>query len=157
LYNELYHIVYAAWVPEHNVSKISSPAHYLRFALTPQYKGWDFGIYAFNFQAMGNIGRPLTITLTYGNAKNESNSLFNTGTDNKTAITGLAEVGLVPDRFLMSIGYRNATDENGNSDDAEMVGAKYMLNRNVQLQLDYAHYNDQSEKNDYLFMLSSAF
>ncbi len=181
-YNDLYHVVYAAWAPEHNISRISSPAHYLRFAFTPQYGSWDIGIggqlwfgkaklkgedssissykanaYALDFQAMGNVGRPLTLILTYGNAKNEANSLFNTGTDNKKAITLLAEVGIVPDRLLASVAYRNATDENGDSDNAEMIGLKYMLNRNVQIQIDYAHLNNQPEKNDFLFLLSSAF
>ncbi len=181
LYNDLYNVVYSAWVPKHEIAKISSPSHYLRLAVTPQFKGWDLGFggqiwfgkakiknndgsktlyrtnaYAVDFQAMGNMVLPLTVTLTYGNARNESFSIYNDGSHNKEALTAFAEVGAIPDKFLVSLGYRNAKNENNKSDDAELIALKYMLSRNIQIQFDYDHLNLDSI-NEYEMAFISAF
>ncbi|WP_457641379.1 hypothetical protein [Persephonella sp.] len=182
VYDDLYSFVYAAWGPAHGTVKLSKTSHYLRVAFTPRIGGWDIGFggqiwagktevknddgsktsfktnaNALDFQAMGDIGIPLTIILTYGNAKNETNSIYNKGTDNKKALTGVVEIGVIPDRVLLAVGYRDATDENGNSDNAGIIGTKYMINRNIELQFNYTYFADRAAKNRYLFMLYTAF
>ncbi|WP_456399678.1 hypothetical protein [Persephonella sp.] len=182
IYDDLYSFVYAGWGPAHGSVKLSKTSHYVRIVFTPQLGSWDVGFggqlwsgktevkdnkgsksefktnaYAVDFQAMGELIKPVTFIITYGNAKNEKNSLYNTGSDNKNAFTFLSEIAVVPDRLMISGGLRNAKDENGSKDNAGILVFKYMINRNVELQFDYTRFFDRDVKNKYLFMLYAAF
>ena len=117
--------------------------------------------FAIDFQAMGSVNElPLSFFLTYASAKNDPLSIYNKGVDTKSAITFLSEVAISPSVLMVSAGYRDA--DNGkasdSSEDAGIIGIKYFLMENVEFQLDYTHYLDQSTNNNQiLFMLYSAF
>lgn len=189
LYNRLWNIVYSAWVPANGTVTDYTPAHYARAVLTPKVGEWDVGLggqlwwgtakrqddnnitgpqledkteaYALDFQAMGSISElPVSVFATYANAKNDPNSLYNTGTDDKSAATLLGEVALMPSELMLSAGYRIA--DNGqavdSSDDAVILGVKYFFMENVEFQLDYSHHKDlASNKNQLLLMLYAVF
>lgn len=188
LYNDLWNVVYSAWIPENGTVRDYSPAHYARAVLTPMIGEWDVGFggqiwwgtakyedsnislpriekktdaYAFDFQAMGSISEvPVSFFATYASAKKNANSLYNTGADDKSAATFLAEVSVIPSVLMLSAGYRDA--DNGQatkaSDDAGIVGVKYFLKENVEFQLDYSHHIDlDTNKNQVLLMLYAAF
>lgn len=105
LYNELWSVVYSAWMPVNGSVQEFSPAHYARAVVTPKIGGWDLGLggqvwwgtakrqndnndsaprieektdaYAFDFQAMGEVaGVPLSVFATYAKAKYDENSLY---------------------------------------------------------------------------------
>jgi len=69
---------------------------------------------------------------------------------------------VIPSLLNLSVGYRIA--DNGNatnsSDDKAIVGAKYFLAENMQLQLNYTHAVDnqpQSDKDHLLLMFYGGF
>ena len=189
LYNRLWYAVYSAWMPVNGSVQDFSPAHYLRLAVTPTVGDWDLGFggqywfgtaksdadndpltprdeqktdaYALDFQAMGNVAEvPVSFFATYASAKNDANSLYNTGANNKKAATLLTEVGVIPSVLNLSAGYRNA--DNGaaadSSENAGIVGLKYFLVENVEFQLNDTHnFGDSANRNQFLFMLYAAF
>lgn len=115
--------------------------------------------WAIDAQAQGNVGLPLGIYLSYGtapaskDAKNgkadgtTENNLFNTNGRDKTAWSILAELGVLPGKATVAVGYRSGdnggtksvtnTTAANNQDDAITVGATYQLAQNVRLELDY--------------------
>jgi len=179
LYNDLWHVVYTAYVPNNGTVHSYSPANYLRLAMTPQVNGWDLGFggqlwkgtseslesgknttdaYAVDFQAMGQINKiPVSFFATHANAKAGTTSLYNTNPNDKSATTILSEVGVIPSLLSLSAGYRIA--DNGkatnSSDDKAIVGAKYFLAENMQVQLNYTHSPDSqpSSDKDHLLMM----
>lgn len=189
IYNDMWNAVYSAWVPTNGTVQDYSPAHYARLVFTPMVGNWDIGFggqfwwgtakrdhdenvatplleektdaFAFDFQAMGSVNDvPLSFFATYANAKNDALSLYNTGTDDKTAATVLAEVAVMPSVLMLSAGYRVA--DNGqavdSSEDAAILGVKYFFMENVQFQLDYSHHMQNTDnKNQVLFMVYTAF
>jgi len=187
LYTDLWHIVYSAYMPTIGTVTDYSPAHYFRAAMTPTVGAWDLGFgvqlwsgtstydqdevshkdktdaYAIDFQAMGSVNDvPLSFFATYANAKNDVDSVYNTGVNDKYAVTFLTEVGVIPSLFNLSAGYRIA--DNGkaadSSEDKAIVGAKYFIAENVQLQLNYTYAVDAlpgEDKNHILFMLYGGF
>lgn len=190
LYDPLWHVVYSAWVPKINEVEDFEPAHYFRFALTPEAGGWQFGFgaqvwtgtakyrdenvsaprvraktdaYAVDFQAMGSINAlPLSIFATYANAQADPDSIFESKNkkDDMYAATLLAEAGVIPNELMLSAGYRNADKGTAKdaSDDAAIIGVKYYLVQNVQLQVDYTYMVDNSDdRNHLLAMLYAAF
>jgi len=103
---------------------------------------------------------PVSFFATYASAKNDANSLYNTGANNKKAATLLTEVGVIPSVLNLSAGYRNA--DNGaaadSSENAGIVGLKYFLVENVEFQLNDTHnFGDSANRNQFLFMLYAAF
>lgn len=189
LYNDLYNLVYSAWVPVNGTVKDYSPAHYARAVITPTVGKCDMGFggqlwwgtakydddddvltprlekktdaYAFDFQAAGDISEvPVSFFATYARAKNDADSLYNTGVDDMSAATFLTEVAVIPSVMMVSAGYRAA--DNGQaadtSDDAAIAGVKYFFKENVEIQLDYSHHIDlATNKNQVLLMLYAAF
>ncbi len=125
---------------------------------------------AVDFQAQGMAGAmPLGVYLTYGSADATSAgstaNLFNANPNAKTAITATAELGVVPNKVTVGLGYRMG--DNGkataNKDNATLLAATYQVAQNVQVQLDYrmlsGDANDAAgaKKNRTTLMLFSAF
>ncbi len=116
---------------------------------------------ALDFQAMGYIRNiPLGVFLTYGQSPlsktGEPTNIFNTNPQlEKTIITGLVELGVIPDIINVSLGYRRARNE-GRNDNAYIFGAKYHLHRNVQLQVNYISETDK-KASTFMSMLYTAF
>jgi hypothetical protein len=172
LYTDLWHVVYTAYVPNNGRVHSYSPAHYLRLAMTPQINGWDLGFggqlwkgtsetlesgknttdaYAVDFQAMGQINKiPVSFFATHAKAKADATSLYNSSPNDKSATTILSEVGVIPSLLSISAGYRIA--DNGHatnaSDDKAIIGAKYFLAENMQVQLNYTHSPDSQPLDD---------
>ena len=151
LYNDLWNIVYSAWMPDNGTISDYTPAHYFRVAMTPTFESWDLGFggqiwsgtaksdddensltpllqqktnaYALDFQALGNVNEvPLSFFATYAKAKHDAQSLYNTEVNDKSAATFLTEVGVIPSVLNLSAGYRIA--DNGkatNSSDDKMI------------------------------------
>ncbi len=145
VYNELWNVVYSAWVPLTGSVSELTPAHYARAVLTPKIGEWDLGFggqiwwgtakyqndantsgpliekstdaYAFDFQAMGAVGNvPLSFFATYAVAAYDPNSLYASSANDKSAATVLTEVALLPTVLMVSAGYRDA--DNGNATDS---------------------------------------
>ncbi len=116
---------------------------------------------ALDFQAMGYIRNiPLGVFLTYGQSPlsktGEPTNIFNTNPQlEKTVITGLVELGVIPDIINVSLGYRKARNE-GRDDNAYIFGAKYHLHRNVQFQVNYISETDR-KASTFMSMLYTAF
>jgi hypothetical protein len=187
LYTDLWHLVYSAYMPTIGTVTDYTPAHYFRAAMTPIVGTWDLGFgvqiwsgtstydkddvshkdktdaYAVDFQAMGNVNDiPLSFFATYANAKNDADSVYNTEVNDKYATTFLTEVGVIPSLFNLSAGYRIA--DNGkaidSSEDKAIIGAKYFIAENVQLQLNYTYDFDAlpgNDENHVIFMLYGGF
>ncbi len=105
--------------------------------------------WAIDAQAQGSVGRmPLGIYLTYASAEKsktgEPANVFNKGTNGaKKAWTGLAELGVVPNRVTVAAGYRagDTGAASNNKQNAAILGISYLFIQNVQLQLDYSRYS----------------
>lgn len=110
---------------------------------------------AFDAQAQGEVaGMPLGVYVSYAVAPKAdvgatSTNLFNTGTANDKNATALAaELGVLPNKLTVGAGYRlgNRNTSSTRTDNELMLGAKYMLAQNVQIQLNYesfsGDYND---------------
>ncbi len=183
LYGDLWHLVYSPWVAKHGTVKVKEFSHYFRAVITPHINHWDIGAgiqlwtgktryeegtleetlktdaYALDFQAMGHVGMyPLGIFITYAQAKGDHHSLFSPGEHDKKALIGLTEIGIVKDLLNFGVAYRDATDENGESDDALTLYIKYIPFRNIELQIDYSkYYKDNYPDNRFVFMFFGAF
>ena len=145
LYNEMWSVVYSAWMPVNGSVDAFSPAHYARAVLTPKIGGWELGFggqiwwgtakrqdesnataprieektdaYAVDFQAMGAIADvPLSLFATHAKAKYDADSLYASTAGDISATTVLAEVAIMPSELMVSAGYRNA--DNGQATDA---------------------------------------
>lgn len=104
--------------------------------------------WAIDAQAQGAVmDMPLGVYLTYGSAEKSDASgpknFFNSNTDDKTALAVIAELGVLPNRATIALGYRSAdTGAASNSEDnAFTFGATYQLVQNVQLQLNHSSYS----------------
>ena len=158
------------WTPNHaseaSGTKLSST--YLRAALTPNVGEWDIGAgfqswsgtsedatggalidtkaWAVDFQAQGAVANlPVGIYLTHASAAGTSAgaavaNLFNANPEKKTATVVLAEVGVLPAKATLQIGYRWADTGAAinSSDNAWTLGATYQLAQNVQLQVQHS-------------------
>jgi len=103
--------------------------------------------WAIDAQAQGAVmSKPLGVYISYGNAEKskagETENFFNSNTDDKTALSVSAELGVLPNKATVAIGYRTA-DTGGasdNKDNALVLGATYQFAQNVQLQLNHSSY-----------------
>jgi hypothetical protein len=89
---------------------------------------------------------PLGVYLTYGNADRDpggsQTNLFNSNPNDKTAWSVLAELGVLPGKATVALGYRggdNGKDEDS-SDNALVAGATYLLVQNVEFQVNHTRY-----------------
>ena len=104
--------------------------------------------WALDAQAQGVVrSLPLGIYVTYGSAEKskagEPENLFNSNSDNKTALSVSAELGVLPGRATVSLGYRTADTgaASNNKDNGLVLGATYQFAQNVQLQLNHSNYS----------------
>lgn len=102
--------------------------------------------WAVDGQAQGVVGKmPLGVYLTYANAAGTSAgqkvNLYNANPNAKRATTLMAELGVIPNKATLLLGYRwgntgaNSTPTRSFTDNATTFGATYQLSQNVQLQL----------------------
>ena len=168
-YNEMGYINYTLWGPSHDANIAVGPlSNYFRVAATPNLGGWDMGIgaqlwsgttdvgnntkypthaYAVDAQAQGNVGLPLGVYLSYGNAKKtkagDTANLFNSNAKDKKAVAVLAELGVLPGKATIAAGYRSGDtgEAANNKQNAITLGASYLLAQNVQVQLNYSMYS----------------
>ncbi len=166
------------WGPDLADYTIKSFAQYLRVVVFPPIaKGVDIGLglqywggkaqltgqpevkptaFAGDAQILTSLGnKPLNLFFTYAQA--DTSSMFNAGgTETKSAFTLTGELGIIPNRMAVILGYRGAKDGQGNDDPAITTGAKFFLHRNVQLQLVGSFYSNKDihpEKYLYTLML----
>jgi len=121
-------------------------------------------------QAQGKVGNlPLGVYVTYGSAAksvvgNEKN-VYNLQTaDDKKAFTVATELGIIPSRLSLGLGYRNANTGAGGSDadNAVTFGANYQIAKNMILQVNHSIYSGDVTSaadgdNQTTIMLYSAF
>lgn len=146
----------------------SPSATYLRAAITPTAGDWDLGLglqywtgqatrdlnttnaenvdtkaWAVDAQAQGSVGTmPLGIYFSHAQADGSPvvgvKNLFNPNPNTKKATSISAELGVLPNKATVTLGYRKG--DNGkasmNSDNSILIGASYQLVQNVQLQLN---------------------
>lgn len=158
------------WTPDQGTLAVNSPAYYLRFAATPQMGGMDLGAgfqywggsvsrdaaaggdvdtraMALDAQAQGAVGSmPLGVYFTYASAEKSTSSvdnLFNSNSQDESAWTILAELGILPNKATVAFGYRNGDTgaATKNESNAMTLGATYQVEQNVQLQLNYSSYS----------------
>jgi len=104
--------------------------------------------WAIDVQAQGAVkDRPLGLYLTYGSAEKsdagETANYFNPNPDDKTAFSIIAELGVIPNRATVALGYRSADTgaASKSEDNAFTFGATYQMAQNVQLQLNHSSYS----------------
>lgn len=174
--SDMFFATYTMWAPVHGTTDAGPYLSYIRAAATPNVGGWDIGAgvqwwggttkrdtnssagtdattresadaYAIDAQAQGNMGLPLGVYLTYGNAKRtkagDTANLFNSNTKDKKAWSVLAELGVLPGKATVAAGYRagNTGAAANNKQNAATLGATYLLAQNVELQLNYSMYS----------------
>lgn len=100
-------------------------------------------------QAQGKVGNlPLGVYVTYGSAAKsvagDLPNVYNSSlADDKTAFTVATELGVIPSKLSLGIGYRNANTGAGGSDadNAVTFGANYQIAKNVILQVNHSIYS----------------
>ncbi|MBI3995584.1 MAG: hypothetical protein HY349_06385 [Nitrospirae bacterium] len=106
--------------------------------------------FAVDAQAQGMAGTmPLGVYVTWGSAAKDKyaaageSNLFNSGPKARTALSVLAELGVLPGKATVALGYRKG--ENGaaadSSDNALVAGATYLLAQNVEFQVNHTLYS----------------
>ncbi|HKZ71424.1 MAG TPA: hypothetical protein VJ187_00130 [Nitrospirota bacterium] len=102
---------------------------------------------AIDAQAQGAVmSKPLGVYISYGNAEKskagETENFFNSNADDKTALSVSAELGVLPNKATVALGYRTADTgaASDNKDNAFVLGATYQFAQNVQLQLNHSSY-----------------
>ena len=105
----------------------------------------DTKAWAVDGQAQGRVGTmPLGVFLSYGRSAatgpGDNPNRFNRGPRDRTALAIAGELGVLPDRGTVLLGYRHG--DNGKAtkyqDRAITVGGIYQLHQNVQFQLNYS-------------------
>jgi len=105
--------------------------------------------WAVDAQAQGAVGpMPLGVYLTYGNADGKKagsteTNLFNSNPDDKTAWSALMELGVLPEKATVALGYRGGDTgaATASSDNAAVIGATYSLAQNIVFQLNHTLYS----------------
>lgn len=168
--NSLFFTNLSMWSPRSVGDKTGAPkASYFRLAVTPKLGGWDLGAgiqswsgsatdanlanvetkaWAVDAQAQGKLGEmPLGVYLTHANAAGTSagsnKNFFNANPNDKTATTVAAQLGILPNKATVMLGYRKG--DNGKAvnsgDNGWMVGGSFNIVQNVQLQLNHEMYS----------------
>lgn len=168
--NTSYFANLSKWSPRSVGDKTGSPeATYFRVAATPSYGDWDLGVglqswsgsatdialasvdtkaFAIDAQAQGKVGTmPLGVYLTHATADGSpvggTKNFFNGNVNDRKATTVAAELGVLPGKATVMLGYRSG--DNGkatnNDDNAWMVAGTWQVVQNVQLQLNHESYS----------------
>ncbi len=165
-YHHLGYVNYTLWQPEAGASDAGPYLHYIRGVVTPQVGGWDLGAgfqiwagetkysgttrekysaWAIDAQAQGKVlDMPLGVYAAYASADATSTTditnIFNTNTNgDRTAWSIVAELGVLPNRATVAVGYRSGDtgDNANNNDNAVTFGATYLLAQNFELQVNH--------------------
>lgn len=164
--NSMFFANVSKWSPRSVGDDSGSPsANYLRLAVTPQLGDWDLGAgvqswsgsatdptltdvdtkaWAVDAQAQGKAGNmPLGVYLTHANADGDAGNLFNTNPNDKTATTIAGQLGVLPGKATVILGYRQGDNGSAtnNDDNAWVVGGTFNMVQNVQLQLNHEEYS----------------
>jgi hypothetical protein len=104
--------------------------------------------WAVDAQAQGAAGPlPLGVYLTYGNADGKKagsteTNFFNNNPDDKTAWSALMELGVLPGKATVALGYRGGdTGAATGSSTAAIIGATYSFAQNIVFQLNHTLYS----------------
>jgi len=105
--------------------------------------------WAVDAQAQGTAGAmPLGVYLTYGSADGQDpasleTNAFNTNPDDRTAWSALMELGVLPQKATVALGYRGGDTgaAAGSSSNAAVIGATYSLAQNIVFQLNHTLYS----------------
>jgi hypothetical protein len=105
--------------------------------------------WAVDAQAQGAVGAmPLGVYLTYGSADGQDpasleTNVFNTNPDDRTAWSALMELGVLPQKATVALGYRGGDTgaAAGSSSNAAVIGATYSLAQNIVFQLNHTLYS----------------
>lgn len=122
------------WTPNHGTVVLDRPTYYVRVAATPLVGSWQLGggvqwwvgtatsigaatrAVALDFQALGAAANlPLGFYLSYARAPGSPTgfitgdpNFFNAEANAQWAVAGSAEVGILPGRLTVGLGYRDA-------------------------------------------------
>ncbi len=162
-----YYVNYTPWTPgfggENFDISPSGFAHYLRAVAMQNLGGWDtgFGVqlwagdatpvddlgveeklvtdaWVIDAQALGMAGGlPLSLYASYGSAKGDPESIWNTSPDDAKAIALLGQLGVMTGRGNVYLGY-STRDSGANSNskfNAITAGGQYLLAQNIRLEL----------------------
>lgn len=110
---------------------------------------------AIDAQAQGKIKeKPVAVYLSWGNAPKTSGTetnWFNKYKADKSAFAIAGELAVIPNKVIVGGGYRLGKKPSGNTteaDNALLLGGKYMLAQNSQLQLNYETYSGKANDSD---------
>lgn len=161
------------WTPDHDNTAgglaVSGLAKYLRVAVTPRMGSWDtgFGFQYFTGTARRTVGGapadkepkgwdvdaqmqgtagslPLGVYLVHAKAPYSAKSPFNaTGPNAASATSLIGELGVVPGRATVMLGYRRGDTgaATNNKDNTALIGGTWQLAQNMQIQLDIAKHS----------------
>jgi len=159
---------YTLWQPEVGSSDSAPLLHYVRLAATPTIAGWDLGVggqlwagstkhggttrekaeaWAIDLQAQGNIlNAPVGFYASYaradGSNPGETANMFNSNPEAESAWSVLAELGVLPNRVTVAVGYRDGDngETTSSEQDALTFGATFLLTQNFELQVNHTSY-----------------
>lgn len=157
------------WTPNHGNAAVNGTATYLRAAWMPMLGGWDSGLgfqyfsgsasrnagsggdvdtdgWAIDAQSQGMLGKkPAGVYLSYATVDAGSRNLFNqdTNANKKQAWSVLGELGVIPDRMTVQLGYLDGDSGavTGSSDQRWMTGITWLVAQNAQLVLWNTQYS----------------
>lgn len=164
--NQMGFVNVSLWAPKHGSFAVEGLAPYVRAALTPSIGNWDtgFGVqyysgkakeddlslatghvveyktkgWAIDGQIQGEVGKmPLGVYAAYGQVPDDSH--FNTSGEDTTAWSIHGQLGVLPGKATVILGYRSADrgTATGDEDNALTLGGTYQLAQNVQVQLNH--------------------
>jgi hypothetical protein len=163
--NEMGFVNVSLWAPKHGSFAVESLAPYVRAAWTPTIGSWDAGLgvqyfsgeaeemntdtelvdefttegWAVDGQIQGEVASmPLGVYVAIGEAS--ANTIFNTSADDRTAWSIHGQLGVLPGKATVILGYRSA-DRGTVDDNALTLGGTYQLAQNVQLQLNHVEFS----------------
>lgn len=165
--NEMGFVNVSLWAPIHGSFAMKSLAPYVRAALTPSFGGWDTGFgfqyfsgkakeddgsdpagsivehktegWSVDAQMQGDVGKmPLGVYASFGEAS--ANTVFNDSASDRTAWSIHGQLGVMPGKATVILGYRSA-DRGTVDDNALTFGGTYQLAQNVQVQLNHVEFS----------------
>ncbi|MGA7750126.1 MAG: hypothetical protein WCA63_08260, partial [Gallionella sp.] len=120
---------------------------------------------AIDAQMMGDVGSmPLLVVASWAKAPtgaaNTNPNFFNQGAYDRSSFNIAAELGVIPNKATLQLGFRNAksggaidgpglTTGGNATDNAILVGATYNLALNVRLELTYSKYSGDVYNSNY--------
>ena len=166
--NEMGFVNVSLWAPIHGSFAMEGLAPYFRAALTPSIGNWDtgFGVqyfsgeaeerntdtalvdelvtegWAIDGQIQGDVaGMPLGVYAAFGEAS--SDTVFNTSAVDRKAWSIHGQLGVLPGKATVILGYRSADRGTANweEDNALTLGGTYQLAQNVQIQLNHVEFS----------------